>query len=261
MSCRDHAPKFCEPTGSIGDWSVVRAALFMHHGDPLSVKFAVEKLSGQLLRREPAERDGGDPVLRYGGSSRAGGHLSTVRLELRAVKGADKLYLLSSERSTPKRWEHQDRFVDECDRRFAHWCSGLQVVCSMADWRDASASALARTVRESIAAEDAAGHIGEDPTLIAAVQNEIIDALRAGMEFVSANNEGGTHLFFDGMVFRRVDHGDEPNGCEIYPTDTAMIEALRRFFDWDARHAACPHPVPELQVWTHIRSRLSKRFA
>jgi len=263
VSCRDHAPKFREPADTVGDGSVVRAAYFEHHDDPLAVKFAIEKLSGQLLRREPIDGHGhGDdamPLLRYCGFSLAGGHPSTVRLELRAVKGPSKLYLLTNERSAPKRWEHEDLFVDECDRRFAHWCSRLRIVGALADWRDAPASALARTVQHSIAAEDTARAVADDPASVAALQNEIIDALRAGMGFFTAHKEGGSHLFFDGTAFRRTDYGDAVDRCEIYPTDTAMIDALRRFYGWDARRAAYPHPVSELQVWAYIRSRLSQR--
>jgi hypothetical protein len=251
-------PKFKQPSDAVGDWSVKRSASFEHTDDPLAVKHLVEKMTAQLLRRDPPDADAMTPTLSYSGSSRLG-HPSAVRLELAAVMGDRKLYRLTSERTAPKRWEDEDRFTADCDRSFAFWCSKLRVVTSTHEWVNAPAAALEQTIRVAIAAEDAAAQIVEDPAPIAAIQQEVLAALRSGMGFATAHKEGGTRLFFDGQVFRRDDHGEEPNLHEVYPDDAAMLDGLRRFYDWDARQSNYPHPVPELQVWTYIRGQLQSR--
>ena len=251
-------PKFSEPSDAVGDWSVTRSALFEHADEPPVVKYRIEKLTVQLLRRDPVAAAS---TLSYSGSSSGGGHPSAVRLELTAVMGGRKLYRLTSERTAPKRWEDEAKFTDECDRRFAFWCSKLPIAASTAEWASASPAALEQVVRDSVATEDAAARIVEDPAPIAAVQHEVLAALRDGQGFFTASKEGGSHLFFDGQVFRRNDYGEEPNVNEVYADDAAMIACLRRFYDWESRHSNYPHPVPELQVWTYIRGQLRARRA
>ena len=254
-------PRFSKPTDEVGDWRDVRTALFAHEGRPTAVKYAVEKLTGQLLHREPT--DIGHPVLRYSGTSGAGGHPRTVRLELVAVMRTSPepkfLYRLTSERSAPKRWEDEHRFVAACERAFAHWCGHLQTMESEASWAVAGQPSLADTVIETIAAEDAAARMIEDPAPIAAVQRQVLEGLRAGLGFFTAHKEGGSHLFFDGNVYRRNDHGDEPNISEVHADDAAMLACLRSFYDWDSQRDSFPHPKPELAVWNYILGQLRSR--
>jgi len=256
MNLWDH-PKFRQPTDAVGDWRVVREALFEHEKPPTAMKHAIEKLCVQLLHREPV--DIAALALRYSGSSSAGGHPSTVHLELRAVGSGIYLYALTSERSAPKRWEDERVFTAECDRRFGYWCASLRIVSSMPAWRAAPRAALEQVIHETVAAEDAAARIVEDSAPVAAVQREVLDALHRGMGFFTAGKEGGSHLFFDGNVYRRNDYGEEPNISEVYADDAAMIACLRRFYDWEAQSDTYPHRKPELAVWEHIRRQLRTR--
>lgn len=259
MNIWDH-PKFRKPTDAVGDWHDVRTALFAHEDRSTAVKYAIEKLTVQLLHREPV--DAGVPALRYSGTSGAGGHPSTVRLELRAVRtGGERnhLYSLTSERSAPKRWEDEHRFIADCERRFARWCGQLPMVRSERMWALGKRLPLTDTIDETIATEDAAARIVEDPAPIAAVQRQVLDALHSGMGFFTANKEGGSHLFFDGRVYRRNDYGEEPNLSEVYVDDAAMVVCLRDFYDWDSRRDTYPHPKPELDVWNYILGQLRPR--
>ncbi len=258
MKFWDH-PKFKKPTAELGDWHALRSAHFEHDGGPSAVKYAIEKLTVQLLQREPVSASA--PALVYSGTSSAGGHPCTVRLTLVAVGRSQYLYELACERSAPKRWEDEARFLAECDRRFAHWCSQLRVVESTAAWTSmhtATAAALASTITRTVADEDAAAQVIEDPAPVAAMQRQVLDGLRQGMRFFTANKEGGSHLFFDGQVYRRNDYGDEPNLSEVYADDDAMLVCLRRFYDWDAQRDTYPHRKPELAVWTYILGQLRR---
>ena len=250
-------PKFGTPTDEVGDWCVVREALFEHDEAPTATKYLVEKLTAQLLRREPIDIT--DLGLRYAGTSGAGGHPSTVRLELKAVGPGKYLYALTSVGTAPRRWEDERRFTADCERRFAHWCRQLRIVPNAGDWPAAPHALLEQTILETAAAEDVAARRVEDPAPVAAVQRQVLDALRAGMGFFTAGKEGGSHLFFDGQVFRRNDYGDEPNLSEVHVDDAAMLACLRRFFDWDAQQETYPHRKSELAVWEHIRGRLRPR--
>jgi len=250
-------PKFTKPTDAAGDWRFVREAFFEHEDTPTAVKFAIEKLTLQLLRREPIDITA--LALRYSGTSSAGGHPSTLRLELKAVGRGKYLYALTNERSAPKRWEDERRFTAECERGFAHWCSQLRVVPANTEWPNAPRDSFEQTIAELVAAEDAAARRVEDPAPVAAVQRQVLDALRHGMGFFTANKAGSSHLFFDGQVFRRNDYGDEPNLSEAYADDAAMLACLRRFYNWDAQRDAYPHPKAELEVWNYIRAQLQAR--
>ena len=253
-------PKFSKPTDAVGDWHDTRTALFAHEGRPTAVKYAIEKITVQLLRREPEAI--GNPVLRYSGTSGAGGHPCTVRLQLLAVRTSPEprfLYRLTSERSAPKRWEDEHRFMAACARGFAHWCGQLQIVKSERPWAASDQALLNDTIAETIVAEDAAALIVEDPAPVAAVQRQVLDGLRGGFGFFTAHKEGGSHLFFDGHVYRRNDYGEEPNLSEVHADDAAMLACLRAFYNWDAQRDSYPHPKPELAVWNYILGQLRPR--
>ena len=256
-------PKFSKPTNAVGDWRDVRTALFEHKDRPTAVKYAIEKVTVQLLHREPVEVDVGSPVLRYSGTSSAGGHPSTVRLELRAVRAGgvqNYLYRLTGDHSAPRRWEDEQRFVADCERRFARWCGQLRIVGSERMWAPGRRLPLADTIDEAIAIEDAAARLVEDPAPVAALQRQVLEALRSGgMGFFTAGKEGGSHLFFDGAVYRRNDYGEEPNLSDVHTDDAAMVACLRRFYDWDSQRDAYPHRKPELDIWNYIHGQLRRR--
>ncbi|MBC7832935.1 MAG: hypothetical protein H7Y62_13065 [Hyphomicrobium sp.] len=214
-------------------------------------------MTKQLLQREPL--DIAAPSLRYAGTPSAGGHPCTARLELVAVGGGRQLYALSSDSSAPRRWEEEQHFIAKCVRRFAHWFAQLPIVSDEQAWPGERGASLARYLLEVVAAEDAAARVSGDIAPVLALQRQVLDALRSGMGFFTAGKEGGSHLFFDGAVFRRSDYGDGPDLSAVYPDDASMLDCLRRFYDWDARQDSHPHPKAELAVWQYIRGRLRTR--
>ena len=256
MSFWDH-PKFSRPTDAVGDWHFSLSACFEHEDAPTAVKYAIEKMTNQLLQREPL--DVAAPVLRYAGTSGAGGHPSTVRLELVAIGDGRHLYRLTSESSAPRRWEKELGFTADCERRFAHWCRQLRIVADEQAWPSAPREALAQAVMAVVAEEQASALIVEGRAPAIELQRQVLDALRGGMGFFTASKEGGSHLFFDGQVFRRNDYGEAPEPSTVYADDAAMVECLRRFYDWDACRDSYPHAKPELAVWQFIQGQLRPR--
>lgn len=253
----DH-PKFSRPTDAVGDWTVSRSACFEQSQPPPRVKYAIEKMTCQLLRRETLA--GRSPVLRYAGTSGAGGHPSTVKLELIAIDPERRchLYRLTSESSAPRRWEQEQRFTADCERRFAHWCGQLRIVTSEHAWPNVPRAAFERYVMDVAAAEDAAARIEEDMVPVVELQRQVLAALRGGWGFLTSSKEGGSRLFFDGEVFRRSDYGDGPDMSTVYSDESAMLDGLRRIYSWDAQQDSYPHAKPELDVWRYIHGKLRK---
>ena len=91
---------------------------------------------------------------------------------------------------------------------------------------------------------------------VTALQQQVLNALRGGMDFFKASKEGGSHIFFDGTVFRRNDDGEAPDLRMVYTDAAAVIDGLRRFFDWDARQDSFPHAKPEIDIWRYIHGKL-----
>ncbi len=101
----------------------------------------------------------------------------------------------------------------------------------------------------------------DDAAAIAALQSEVLAALRSGCGFTTAHKEGGTRLYFNGSVYVRSDYGDQPNTHEVYRDDAAMIRCLRNFYDWPARRDVYPLQPRELDVWNYIRGQLVRLCA
>jgi hypothetical protein len=252
-SNRKTAPALGEPSSLTGDWTDWQQIRFWHDGDPLDAKYFVEKVTGVLL-----SRDASLPVLTYRGMSSAGGDSRSVWLRHEAVIDARNLYSLDYECKAQRKWISEERFQIEAERRFAFLCSKLEVARKI-DWSEASAALLDQRRSESIDREESEASVIEDPVPVAAMQRAVLDALRNGMGVFTAHKEGGTHIFFDGTAFRRLDYGEEPNADETYSTDEAILSCLRQFFDWEARRPVYPHQPSELAVWTHVMSRLIPR--
>ena len=44
---------FCEPTDAVGDWQFASSACFEQEHAPTAMKYAIERMTMQLLQREP----------------------------------------------------------------------------------------------------------------------------------------------------------------------------------------------------------------
>ena len=117
--------------------------------------------------------------------------------------------------------------------------------------------ALAHTPCFPTEGDLSAGPAGNDSAIIDALQRQVLAALRSGKKLSTAHKEGGTRLYFNGRVFKRSDYG-EWTSDETIADDAGMVTYLRKFFDWEARRDLGTDKPSEMQVWTHILSRLQR---
>jgi hypothetical protein len=243
--------KFNEPTGIPGEWTTQHSTLFWHTGSPLEVKFAIEKLCANLLKHDPKAPE--YPAYICPNAGPLGEIFITLRLE--AVFPTERLYSLHLAFKGSRNWLLEDEFLEKSKTVFDYWCSKLRVPTEEIPWPQASPVLLEQEIRSTLAAEDEIAARLEDPAPIAAVQQKILAAMRAGSVFRSSNKEGSTRIYFNGTNFARLDEGDYPDSI-IYRTEAEFLTAMRHFHDWKARRDTYPHTPPELEVWRFIYSEL-----
>lgn len=88
----------------------------------------------------------------------------------------------------------------------------------------------------------------------AAIQQEILTALRAGAEFRTAHKEGGTTIRWQRGRFLREDYGDWSERAE-YTNEAEFLAFLERFFEWESRGFQQVE-LPDAQRWRNIRQLL-----
>ena len=243
--------KFCQPTDLGGDWRDSRQFHFWHDQDPFAVKHVIETMTGTLLQRDA--EDAGH--LAYAGIHVIGNRRCALRLRFVAVIALRNLYSLQLDSTAPRKWVTHLSFMDDLERMELHWRSQRVLTDDGIDWRCASPSLLDQRMQASLALEAEVVNCVEDPAPVAAIQNAVLAALRAGREFRAINKEGGTTLSFHGGSFLRTDFGEAPRS-EVIPTDEAMLACLRHFYDWDSRRDSYPHCPPESDVWRYIQDQL-----
>ncbi len=245
--------KFNEPTGLSGEWTTQHSTLFWHADSPLSVKFAFEKICANLLKHDPNSLD--HPTYICPNAGPLGEIFITLRLE--AVFLTERLYSLKLAFKGSRNWLLEDEFLKKSRDVFDYWCSKLRVPMSEIPWSQASPVLLEQEIRSTLAAEDEIAARLEDPAPIAAVQQKILAAIRAGSVFRSSHKEGNTRIYFNGTNFARLDEGDYPDS-RIYATEAEFLTAMRHWHDWNARRDTYPHSPPELDVWRFIQSQLMR---
>lgn len=243
--------KFVEPSDLPGEWYDRRQIRFWHDEDPFAVKYFTEKATGSLLVRDPEDSE----QLSYTGESVTGACRRALRLSFEAAFDSRNLYSLQVTSTAPRKWQTEASFARDVARAHEYWSSKVVVVTEEVHPKDSAPDLFLKRKQESLDAEmEDAGRV-EDPVPIAALQQEILTALRAGKSFRTAHKEGGTILSFRGSSFRRTDYGEEPR-TESFPTDGAILLCLRNFYDWESRRDSYPHRPPELAVWQYIQTQL-----
>ena len=99
--------------------------------------------------------------------------------------------------------------------------------------------------------------LGADQHLnsVAAVQQEIISAIKAGGTIGNCHKEGGTNIFWRNGVFVRSDYGDNPD-TQTYKSEAEFLQMLWRFCQFDITRATSEGKLSELDGWKLILRRL-----
>lgn len=168
----------------------------------------------------------------------------TFLLRFEAARPAHNHFTLQAEVS----WEHLASEHHDDERRsstgwFALWTRDLAAARIPASGRGAGArhAALCRD------AEEAESRLAS----IAAVQRAIVDGLKRGGRYSTSHKEGGTTITWRAGRFLREDYGDDP-AYDTWTDETAFLEALWRFCQWDATRHARERQRSNLDTWTLI---------
>ncbi len=245
--------KFNEPSGLTGEWTTQHSTLFWHADSPLSVKFAIEKMCVNLLKRDPKSPN--HPTYICPNAGGLGEIFITLKLE--AVFPSNRLYSLHVAFKGSRNWLLETEFLEKSKVVFDYWCTKLKVPTEEILWAQASPVLLEQEIRSTLASEAEAASIREDQAPIVALQEKILASIRSGYVFRQSHKEGNSLIYFNGTHFARRDEGDYPDYI-AYATETEFLTAIRHWHDWKARRDTYPHSPPELDVWRFIQSELTR---
>ncbi|WP_321473047.1 hypothetical protein [uncultured Paludibaculum sp.] len=258
--------KFVEPDETqTGEWVDHRETLFWHDRTPHEVKFEVEKLTGVLMKRDPAETE----RLTYTGESTVAATKYVLKLRFEAVTPRRPYmfepwtdpaeyrnqFALRVEASAPRKWVTEEALQRDLNRAFEYWSLRLECGSGDSGWTDELKPLYDRQVQASLAQEEGEAQAKEDPKPVEAIQRAVLAALRKGKSFRTAHKEGGSILSFNGRNFVREDYGEEPDK-RVYGSEAEMLQAVRNFYDWESRRDYYPHKPPALEVWRYIQDQL-----
>lgn len=108
-------------------------------------------------------------------------------------------------------------------------------------------NSVARYQKLATQAATAEAHL----TDVAAVQREILAALRRGASFSTAHKEGGTNIRYHRGRYVAADYG-ESSGERTFDSDEAFLAYLRKFFHYQVNQNYRPDAIPELVAWKLI---------
>lgn len=94
-------------------------------------------------------------------------------------------------------------------------------------------------------------------TTVAAVQQEILAALRRGATYSTAHKEGGTTIRYQSDCFVSADYG-ESDRRDVYRDEAAFLKFLRRFYDTETSRNIYPEKVSEYEAWMLMLRLLRK---
>ena len=216
-----------------------RTCYFADEQSPHEIRCLLER--EHLVRFDPVTRDDGH--LEFEATSRCNGLPCTFRLSFLAAHPSVNHYALHIEMS----WTHMPADCNEYHRKtseswFDLWCADFQ---SHAPLPEVPVSDLYRQrVAQALQAEV---HL----TDIAALQQEILSALKSGSSFATAHKEGGTRIGYANGHFYREDYGESP-AREVFSDEAEFLASLHRFYGWQISKNVAPAQVPDELGWLLI---------
>ena len=234
-----------------GEWTREFFTYFWDQRTPYAVQHDIEKRTGTLLHRDTSQTH---PLVYTGvlGSYLLGGRIE-LRFESSMLNGT--LYSLRFDAVRRRDFSDESRFHADSERAFQHWLRHIHVTQDPGEVEWASGERYDRLVRMTLEFEAKRAAIKEDPAAIAAAQQAVLAALRAGKCYAVGHHEGVTRVQMEGDLLVKRETGEE-NSAEFYSGEEEMLRFLRGYFDYDARKDTHPHKPPETEIWKYIGYQL-----
>jgi hypothetical protein len=233
------------------EWTYRLETCFADARPVLDVLHDIEKRVNGLLPRDP-ERPG--LVFRAYSKSYTTSGGTTVELRLEAAYETHNLYALQFDAEGEANPKLEKTWEENVRRNFEKWTTGL----ALTENRPPSSSDRYRQVVDETIARGAelANYVNhDDDEAIRAVQESILDGLRNGKSFFTANKEGGTTIRFLDEKFVLQDYG-ESNDREEFSSSAEFLIRLRKFYYYESRRDWSPHAPPEIEVWKYIEREM-----
>jgi hypothetical protein len=216
--------------------TAIRQLHFRDRRAPHEIRFTIERELMTLLQPAPEEAH-----LSFRAASKCNGIPFRVLLRLEAALIRTNCYLLQfeagskdlSEEQANGRGKELDGWVDLWTRDFKPKPAP--------EPGEGSAERTLKLTEQALAAE---AHL----TTVAAVQQEILTALRRGATYSTAHKEGGTNIRYQSDCFVSADYG-ESDRRDVYRDEAAFLKFLRRFYDSETSRNIYPEKVSEYEAW------------
>ena len=247
-------------------WTHHYAVCFRDTRPPQAVRFDIEKRIRMLLKIEPETR----PLV-YADTYRSSYNGIFGRIELRFEAPSYYSFHFEAARSKdfmghlpPTRQSKfagvglldERSFLADSEKAFNAWTSNLPVANLPGPGGSPGGEDYERLVREAVEWDAAQAAASEDQNAIAAVQQGVLDALRAGKQFRSSSKEGMLAIRMNGGTLLRQEWGEQESS-DRYTTQPEMLTFLRNYFDFEACSDTVPHKPPELEIWKFIAGKFS----
>lgn len=223
----------------------------MHFRDarpPEEILFGLERRLRALFRPAPQE----EPRLVFRALARNGTVTYRFRFCLEAALADTNCYSLSIEGSWPAETPGQVEYnLKSSAGWFDYWTGDFQ---PGAPPEGDEGSPLTPRYR---ALATRALLCEQHLTDVAAIQQEILDALRAGGRYATSHKEGGTVIRFGYGRFIRSDYG-ESNASETFTDDARFLAFLSRFFEFETSPRYYPDKPPPYDAWKILLRMLDR---
>ena len=233
------------------EWTRQYFTWFWDQRTPYAVQHDIERRTGTLLPRDPSQTH---PLI-YVGLETYFELYGRIELRFEASTLNGTLYSLRFDAACGRDLCDEAEFLADSERAFYYWLRDIHVTQDPGEIEFAAGERYDRLVRMTLEFEARQAAIREDPEAIAAAQQAVLTALRAGKCYALGHSEGVTRVQFEAGVLVHRQLGVE-NSVKTYTTEADMLAFLRSYFDYDACKDTRPHKPPEVEIWKYIGYQL-----
>ena len=220
---------------------------FWDQRNPYVVKFDMEKRTGVLLDRVPAEPQ----LLVYSGERNSSVFRGRIQLRLEAATLNGILYSLEFAAII------SGDSAGKVDEAFALWLKHMHVTDNPGPAEFAAGERYTELIQKALEMEAKYAPKPEDAEAVRAEQQKVLNALRGGKRYTEiwAHGRSSLQILFEGPNLVKRISSENPS-AEIFFTEEQMLAFLRSYFDFAACRDTFPHKPPETVIWKYIGHQL-----